>query len=92
MTALTLYGRTYCHLCEDMKIALEPLRRDFSFVLHEVDVDADAATEARFGELVPVLMTGTPAGAGGELCHYFLDVPRVRAWLAAQAISPYGSP
>ena len=57
MIELTLYGRTYCHLCEDMKNALEPLRRGFSFVLHEVDIDSDPALEARFDELVPVLMT-----------------------------------
>lgn len=85
MADLTLYGRGYCHLCEDMKIALEPLRRDFSFVLHEVDVDAEPGTEARFGELVPVLMAGAPATPGEPLCHYFLDEQRVKVWLAAQA-------
>ncbi|MGO4158550.1 glutaredoxin family protein [Cupriavidus sp. YAF13] len=85
MADLTLYGRSYCHLCEDMKIALEPLRRDFSFVLHEVDVDADPAAMARFDELVPVLMASSPATPDAELCHYFLDEKRVRAWLAAHA-------
>ena len=87
MIELTLYGRTYCHLCDDMKNALEPLRRGFSFVLHEVDVDSDPVLEARFDELVPVLMTGGPAASPQdvrELCHYFLDVPAVQAWLAAQ--------
>ena len=87
MIELTLYGRSYCHLCDDMKNALEPLRRSFSFVLHEVDVDSDPALEARFDELVPVLMTGGPAASPQdvrELCHYFLDVPAVQAWLAAQ--------
>jgi hypothetical protein len=90
MPALTLYGRACCHLCDDMKIALEPLRRDFSFTLHEVDVDADAGLEDRFGELVPVLMPGTPADLHGDpqgdmkaLCHYFLDAAAVRVWLAA---------
>lgn len=87
MIELTLYGRTYCHLCDDMKVALEPLRRDFSFQLHEVDVDSDPALEARFGELVPVLMTGAPdtsPEATRELCHYFVDAPAVRGWLAEQ--------
>lgn len=87
MIELTLYGRTYCHLCDDMKNALELLRRGFSFVLHEVDVDSDPVLEARFDELVPVLMTGAPEAPpedARELCHYFLDVPAVRAWLAAQ--------
>ncbi|CAH0439286.1 glutaredoxin family protein [Ralstonia pseudosolanacearum] len=88
MIQLTLYGRAYCHLCDDMKVALEPFRRDFSFVLHEVDVDSDPTLEDRFGELVPVLLTGTPQApreAARELCHYFLDGPAVQAWLAAQA-------
>ncbi|WP_454736354.1 glutaredoxin family protein [Cupriavidus necator] len=86
MPALTLYGRAYCHLCDDMKVALELLRRDFSFTLHEVDVDADPGLEDRFGELVPVLMPGTPAeleGNPAQLCHYFLDEAAVRVWLAA---------
>ncbi|AMR79125.1 glutaredoxin family protein [Cupriavidus nantongensis] len=91
--ALTLYGRAYCHLCEDMKVALEPLRRDFSFVLHEVDVDADAALEARFGELVPVLMPGAPADLppdAAPLCHYFLDEAATRVWLAAHGAARTG--
>ncbi|WP_432260398.1 glutaredoxin family protein [Cupriavidus sp. TMH.W2] len=86
MPALTLYGRAYCHLCEDLKVALEPLRRDFSFTLHEVDVDADAGLEDRFGELVPVLMPGTPADlqdGAKPLCHYFLDTAAVWVWLDA---------
>lgn len=88
MIELTLYGRSYCHLCDDMKVALEPLQRGFSFVLHEVDVDSDPALEARFGELVPVLMTGAPHASPGEaqeLCHYFLDAFVVQKWLAHQA-------
>ncbi|MRS99808.1 glutaredoxin family protein [Ralstonia pickettii] len=87
MIELTLYGRTYCHLCDDMKNALEPLQRGFSFVLHEVDVDSAPALETRFNELVPVLMTGapeTPPEDARELCHHFLDVQAVQAWLAAQ--------
>ncbi len=71
-----LYGRNYCHLCEDMLAALAPLCDEFSFAVDVVDVDSDAALEARFGELVPVLMH-----AGTELCHYHLDVAKVRAYL-----------
>jgi len=71
-----LYGRNYCHLCEDMLAALAPLRDEFGFAVDVVDVDGDAALEARFGELVPVLMH-----AGTELCHYHLDAAKVRAYL-----------
>ena len=75
-TTLTLYGRGYCHLCEGMRAALEPLRIEFGFHIEEIDVDSDPALEARFDEWVPVLMAGER-----ELCHYFLDAPAVRAYL-----------
>ena len=73
---LTLYGRGYCHLCDDMRQALQPLLDEFGASLTEVDVDSDPALEDRYGELVPVLV-----GDQGELCHYFLDDARVRAYL-----------
>ncbi len=65
MTRLTLYGRAYCHLCEEMALAL----RARGVAFDEVDVDSDPGLEARWGELVPVL-----AGVDGrEICHYRLD-------------------
>jgi len=72
----TLYGRSYCHLCDEMLAALAPLRSEFGFAVDVVDVDSDALLEARFGSLVPVLMH-----AGSELCHYHLDSAKVRAYL-----------
>jgi thioredoxin reductase (NADPH) len=65
---LTLYGRAYCHLCEDMRLELERLAPQLDFALDLVDVDEAEALEARYGELVPVLMHGDT-----EICHYFLD-------------------
>lgn len=52
---LTLYARAYCHLCDDMLVALESMRAERDFAIDVVDVDADTALEARYGELVPVL-------------------------------------
>jgi hypothetical protein len=62
---LRLYGRAYCHLCEEMARALRALGVEFD----ELDVDADPALEERYGELVPVLLDA----AGREICHYHLD-------------------
>ena len=74
---LTLYSRTYCHLCDDMLAALENLSGEFVFELAVVDVDADPVLEAKYNELVPVL-----AGHDGiELCHYFLETEKVREYL-----------
>lgn len=76
-TRLTLYGRGYCHLCDEMLTALEPLRGEFGFTVDLVDVDSDIALEQRYGSLVPVLVH-----AGTELCHYHLETAKVRAYLA----------
>ena len=48
------------------------------FDIEVVDVDADPELEAKYNELVPVLVDG----AGCELCHYFLDVAKVREYLS----------
>jgi thiol-disulfide isomerase/thioredoxin len=77
---LTVYARSYCHLCDDMIAALHPLQGRFDFAIRVVDVDSDAALEARYGELVPVLTANQHEGEH-ELCHYFLDEPAVTAFL-----------
>lgn len=61
-----------------MAQALLPLAQEFGAVVDVVDVDDDAELEARYGERVPVLLH-----QGVELCHYFLDVAKVRACLSA---------
>jgi len=75
---LTLYGRTYCHLCEDMLRSLESLQDELQFSVETVDVDADPALESRYGEFVPVLV----GPDGREICHYFLDLTALKDRLA----------
>ena len=80
---LTVYVRRGCHLCTDMTLALYRLQDELGFTLAEVDVDRDPALAARYGGRVPVL-----AGGSVELCHYFLDKDRLRAWCAARDDAP----
>jgi len=77
---LTLLSRAYCHLCDDMREALAPLAARAGARVVELDVDAHRALEAKFGDLVPVLLLGN-VDDGVELCHYTLDVARVGAAL-----------
>lgn len=77
MIRLTLYSREYCHLCHDMRDHLEALMPQLGFELAVLDVDADAELEARFNELVPVLMHGDL-----ELARYRLEAEALRAYLA----------
>ncbi len=74
--ALTLYGRSWCHLCDDMLTGLQSLQARFSFDVVVIDVDTDPALEALYGERIPVL-----AHDGRELCHYRLDSAAVTEYL-----------
>lgn len=79
----TLYSRSYCHLCEDMLHQLQDFSVEFSFTTEVVDVDADEDLVARFDELVPVLFGQKFGGEPQQICHYFLDVPQLKAFFNA---------
>jgi hypothetical protein len=74
---LTVYSRSYCHLCDEMIAGLRTLQARFPFSLAIVDVDSDDALEARYGEDVPVVLHGET-----ELCRHRLDAGRVTEYLA----------
>jgi thiol-disulfide isomerase/thioredoxin len=73
---LTVYSRSYCHLCDEMIAGLHALQARLNFGLAIVDVDADAALEARYGEDVPVLAHGAR-----ELCRHRLNATLVSDYL-----------
>jgi thioredoxin reductase (NADPH) len=60
-----------------MELALAPLVAEFSAQVTVLDVDADPLLEAKYDELVPVLLHRET-----ELCHYFLDEAKTREYLA----------
>ncbi|WP_277184119.1 glutaredoxin family protein [Caballeronia sp. BR00000012568055] len=74
--SFVLYGRAWCHLCDDMRAELEPIAQRFGVAIEWIDIDEDPALEARYNELVPVLTLD-----GVELCHYKLDTAAVHATL-----------
>jgi thioredoxin reductase (NADPH) len=78
---LTLLTRGYCHLCDEMEAAVRPLAAAARVQVVVVDVDADPALEAAYGDLIPVLFAGEP-GDGAELAHHRLDQPRLEDALA----------
>ena len=73
---LTLLRRAYCHVCDDMLAALQKLRGEHAFDVDLVDIDADPGLAQKYNELVPVLL-----GGEAEICHYFLDEPKLREYL-----------
>lgn len=77
---VTIYVRLYCHLCEDMLVAVNALRSRYGFELEIRDVDEDPRLCARFGDRVPVLVAGDD-----EICHYRLDEEALLERLSAGA-------
>ena len=82
MRQLTVYVRHGCHLCSDMKQALERLRAELDFRINTVDIDGDPELVRRYTTRVPVLVAD-----GVEICYYFLEESRLRQHLAESADS-----
>ena len=72
---LTVMSREWCHLCHDLVDRLLPLAAELGWSVRVLDVDADPALEAKWDELVPVVLAGET-----ELCHYHLDEAAIRAY------------
>jgi hypothetical protein len=64
-----------------MQEALQALSHEYTFTVEVVDVDADDALVAQYDELVPILLARKGENASVQLCNYFLDESRVRAFL-----------
>jgi thiol-disulfide isomerase/thioredoxin len=62
---VTLYLRPECHLCEDMKAALQQVAARVPLTLREIDISTDAALTARYGEDIPVVEAG-----GSEIARH----------------------
>ena len=79
MIRLTLYGRTDCHLCAEMRAVAERVMHEFRATLEEIDVDGDPALVARYGDQVPVLCVN-----GQKAFKYRVDASALRARLARE--------
>jgi len=56
VTAVTLYTRPGCHLCDEAReVILSVQRSDGGFELREIDIDGDDDLHARFLERIPVV-------------------------------------
>ncbi len=80
MIQFTLYSRSYCHLCDDMLEQLQSYQKDYPFSVQVLDVDADEALLAIYDELVPVLVGQKAGMQARQICHYFLDATKLKAF------------
>jgi glutaredoxin len=56
---ITLYTREGCTLCEEARIDIMPLAREFGATLREVDIDDDPILHDRYTNDVPVIFLGS---------------------------------
>jgi hypothetical protein len=63
--------------------ALQRFDDQYAFKVDVIDVDLDETLVEQYDELVPVLVANKVDGEKVELCHYFLDEAKVRAFLGA---------
>lgn len=56
---ITLYTREGCTLCEEARVVIMPLAREFGAILREVDVDDDPILHDRYTNDVPVIFLGS---------------------------------
>lgn len=52
---LVLYTKPDCHLCDDLRLALNVLHDDLPFTVEERNIEADPVAFAAFRYLIPVL-------------------------------------
>jgi len=72
--ALTLLSRPDCPLCEEFAVALMDWRANRgSITVDVVDIGRDAALEARYGWIIPVLLAGDR-----QLCSGHFDAGALR--------------
>ena len=76
---LIVYGRAGCHLCEEMISALQQLQKQTPFGFEVVDIDHDPELKSLYNDYVPVLVA---LPGQQEICHYHLDVPALKTYLA----------
>lgn len=84
MIQFTLYSRSYCHLCDDMLEQLHAYKKehtDHGFAVQVRDVDVDESLLALYDELVPVLVGKKDNAKEQEICHYFLDLAKLKEFL-----------
>jgi hypothetical protein len=86
VTALVLYGKAGCHLCEEARGVVEAVRGDHPLDVDEVDVSLDPGLNARYGERIPVLTID-----GEEVFELGVSEDELRSELARRAAGPPGA-
>lgn len=78
-SALIVYSREECHLCQNMIDILQSMQEQSAFKFEVINVDTDPQLISRYGERIPVLLAFKN---GPEICHYYLDQAALNVYLS----------
>ncbi len=64
---LTLYSKPGCHLCEELRAALQELQPEHPFTLDDIDITTNPELFARYRYEIPVLLKDGEEVARGRI-------------------------
>ena len=73
---VTIYGRTGCHLCENVANLLKPLENSLNIKIEEQLIDGDKELEDLYGQLIPVVQID-----GKHFSHFRVELEEFKAFL-----------
>jgi glutaredoxin len=79
VSAVTVYTRAGCHLCDEAIRQLTELQRELGFELRELDIETDPVLERAYFERIPVVLVGDE-----EVCELFMEEDLVRERLESR--------
>ena len=73
---VTIYGRSGCHLCENVVNLLVPQKDQLNIEVEEILIDNNKELEDLYGQLIPVIHVD-----GKYFSHFRLDLAEFKSFL-----------
>ena len=75
-SVVTIYGRSGCHLCENVLNLLVPVKDQLNIEINEILIDNNKELEDLYGQLIPVIHVD-----GKFFSHFRLDLEEFKSFL-----------
>ena len=75
-SVVTIYGRSGCHLCENVLNLLVPEKGLLNIEINEILIDNNKELEDLYGQLIPVIHVD-----GKYFSHFRLDLEEFKSFL-----------
>ena len=75
-SVVTIYGRSGCHLCENVLILLVPEKDQLDIEINEILIDNNKELEDLYGQLIPVIHVD-----GKYYSHFRIDLEEFKSFL-----------